>query len=248
MSSPPARPRLATHLMFGVLAAVAVAGFAWLGRWQWHRAAEKRAIAAAFQAGMSAPVQPLEGRSTESLPRYAHVAARGAYDGERQFLLDNLSRDGRAGYEVLTPLRLDDGRWLLVNRGWLPLSGGGRQQLPAIRLGQAALDTRTVAGRLDDLPVTGLSAGRAPPTTDAQWPKLTSFPHAAELGVALGARVETRQLLLDANEPDGYRRDWQPSSAGFGPERHLSYAVQWWSLAALVVVVYVYMTVRSVRG
>ncbi len=47
-----------------------------------------------------------------------------------QFLLDNMTHAGRAGYEVLTPLLLDDGRVLLVNRGWLPLPDGRRDELP----------------------------------------------------------------------------------------------------------------------
>jgi surfeit locus 1 family protein len=248
MSNAAVKKRAGRYLVFGVLAAIAVVGFVQLGRWQWHRAEEKRALQRDFAAGVHAAAADLGERPLSVLARYAHVVVRGHYEVGHQFLLDNISRDGQAGYEVLTPLQLDDGRMALVNRGWLPLPGGSRQQLPDISVHGAALEARMISARVDNFPVAGLELGHQPPALDARWPKLTSFPRANELAAALGRRVEPRQLLLDATQADGYRRDWQPASAGFGPERHLSYAVQWWSLAALVVVLYGYMSLRSDRG
>jgi surfeit locus 1 family protein len=245
MDTAGAQRRIGMRLAFGVLAAGAMVGFAQLGLWQWHRADQKRAQQSAFVAGMAALPVALEQQSLASLPRYAHVALRGRYDTAHQFLLDNISRDGRAGYEALTPLQLLDGRVLLVNRGWLPLPEGSRARLPDIALGENAAAERALSARVDELPVSGLASGRAPPPNDGPWPRLTSFPLANELANALRQPVELRQLLLDADQPDGYRRDWQAASAGFGPERHMAYAIQWWSLGALVLVIYVYMNVRS---
>jgi surfeit locus 1 family protein len=215
------------------LTLLAVVAFIALGRWQWHRAGQKRALAAAFSAG-SAEVQELDGGSTATLPRYAQVRAHGHYDRAHQFLLDNMSHQGQAGYEVLTPLLLDDGRTLLVNRGWLPLTAS-RRVLPAIALDFSA--SLTPAGKLDALPVAGIALGHVPPPSGEQWPKLTSFPTMADLSAALGRPLEAQQLLLNANEPLGYLRDWHPSG-GLGPERHISYAVQWWGFAALAVGLY----------
>lgn len=214
-----------------------------LGLWQWHRAGEKRALQQAFNQGATG-VQWLGQNSSATLPRYARVRVSGRYDTQHQFLLDNVIRNGRAGYEVLTPLRLADQRTLLVNRGWLPLVGGARSVLPDIAL--QASDV-TIEGLLDELPVSGLREGRAAPSTDANWPKLTSFPTAAELGTALGTPLEPRQLLLSANAADGYRRDWQPASIGFGPERHIAYAVQWWSLGVLAVVLFFALNLKRIH-
>ena len=50
-------------------------------------------------------------------------------------------------------------------------------------------------------------------------------------------------LLLDAADPDGYRRDWRPSD--FGPERHLGYAVQWFALAGTLVILYLAWSFRK---
>jgi surfeit locus 1 family protein len=234
------------------LALLAALGFLQLGRWQWHRADQKRALAAAFEAGMAAPVTALGERPSAALPRYAQVSVTGIYDASHQFLLDNLIVNGQVGYEVLTPMQLGDGRWLMVNRGWVALPGHSRARLPAIGLpeGQA----RTVSGRLDELPVNALASGRAAPSGSdqagagagsADWPKRTSFPTVAELAATLGHPLEPRQLLLAADATDGYLRDWKPASAGFGPERHLSYAIQWWGLGALSLFLLVFMNLEK---
>ncbi len=221
--------------------------FAQLGRWQWHRAAEKRAYAAAFAAG-SLHVTPLGGQSTGALPRYARVSVSGAYDAEHQFLLDNIIHDGQAGYEVLTPFRLPDGRVLLVNRGWLPLPQGRRDQLPDLALRtrgpDQSLQPDTLSGRLDALPVAALASGTVAPGSDDSWPKRTSFPTMAQLSASLHQAVELQQLLLAADQPQGYARDWKPASAGFGPERHLAYSIQWWSLAALSLFLLFFLNVK----
>ena len=229
------------------LAGIAV--FISLGRWQWHRADERRAQSAAFAAGSAGEPLVLGNRSLAEVPRYAQVELAGRYDGAHQFLLDNISRDGRAGYEVLTPLRLadqrEDPRVVMINRGWLPLVGGDRQQLPDVALPDEA--PVVVTGRVDHLPVAGLQTGHSAPGTAAVWPRLSSFPTTPELAEALGAQVEPGQVLLAAAAAHGFRRDWQPANAGFAPERHIAYAVQWWSFAALTAILYAVMTLRTHR-
>jgi surfeit locus 1 family protein len=209
--------------------------FADLGRWQWHRAQQKQALADSYRAGGQA-LSELGAGATAELPRYAQVRLQGNYDGEHQFLLDNLSHDGLPGFQVLTPLRLTDGRTLLINRGWVPLTAS-RSRLPDVHLEVAA--PLAVTGRLDDLPVAGIALGHVPPAPGAAWPKLTSFPTMADLSAALGQPLLSRQLLLDPGQPAGYVRDWRPQ--GLGPARHLAYAIQWWLFGALALALYAYM-------
>jgi surfeit locus 1 family protein len=228
------------------LAVLAISVFCLLGRWQWQRATQKAAQLAAFAAASALPATELGGRVLDAVPRFTQIEVGGRFDGQHQFLLDNMTRDGQAGYEILTPMQLTDGRWLLVNRGWLPLRDGARERMPDIDLpasSKAAADTK-LRGRVDELPAAGIASGRAPPPLNGEWPKLASFPSTAELAAALGQSVEPRQLLLAAGESDGYRRDWQPPNAGFTPARHLSYAIQWWSLAALVALLYGFFKLR----
>jgi cytochrome oxidase assembly protein ShyY1 len=223
------------------LTVLLLVAFVALGRWQWGRGEYKQQLREQFLQG-GAAAQPLGSQASTALPRYTHVSVTGRWDGLRQFLLDNRTRDGQAGFEVLTPLVLDDGRWLLVNRGWLPFRGY-RDQLPDVTLAATSAAV-TVNGRLDELPSAGLDAGRAPPAATGGWPRVTSYPTGAQLAAALGGvRLESRVLLLDAAAPGGYQRDWQPP--GRGPETHWSYAIQWWSFAVLLLVLYVTLNLKK---
>src|SRR5208282_5224898 len=142
-TSPHLEPVMPLALKFGqvrwsaswgmtLLTLSAVAAFIALGRWQWHRAADKRVLNADFSAG-AAVVSDLEDRAIGDFARYAQIRVRGRYDGMHQFLLDNISHRGQAGYEVLTPLQLDDRRVLIVDRGWVPLTRS-RSELPYVAI------------------------------------------------------------------------------------------------------------------
>lgn len=237
------RPGFRLHLPWLLLTVAGVSVFVSLGRWQWHKAAEKRADEASFATTSHLPATMLEDRSLGNLPRYSPIEVTGRYDAAHQFLLDNVIEGGRAGYEVLTPLVLADGRWVLVNRGWLPLVKHARSELPEVQQ-DLPVGPVTIRGRVDELPVPGLAAGRVPATAGSDWPRVTSFPQTADLGAALGQPVEPRQILLAADEPGGYLRNWHPASASFPPERHIAYAVQWWSLACLAAGLYLFMNFR----
>lgn len=231
-----------------VLTLVLLVLFISLGRWQWGRAEFKSAQQREFATG-ARQQQTLGDRSTQELARYTRLRVSGEWDVARQFLLDNRTRDGRAGYEVLTPLRLEDGRWLLVNRGWVPFSGY-REALPDIAAALAGAGGQiTVAGVLDELPAAGLVGGRAPPAVEGSWPRVTAFPDSAELRAALASptepapRLESRVLLLDEAESVGYVRGWKPFAKG--PEQNWSYAIQWWGFAVLLMVLYVALNLKK---
>lgn len=225
--------------------------FVSLGRWQWNRAEFKRDIVAEFETHRDAVVT-LGSRPTTELPRFAQVEISGRWDAKRQFLLDNRTRAGRAGYDVLTPLQLDDDRWLIVNRGWVPFEGY-RDRLPEVssKLPADPSQRVTLRGRLDELPSTGLAGGRAAPATSGSWPRVTSFPRVEELALALAnaedqaPRLEVRWLLLDEADQAGYLRDWQPFAAGKGPEQNWGYAIQWWSFALLLLILYFSLNLRK---
>jgi cytochrome oxidase assembly protein ShyY1 len=237
------RWRLSPHLSAVAVtcaALLAVASFIRLGFWQWHRGAEGQREWQRFARGAQ-EVRTLDSEALASVPLYQRVSVTGTLDEKHQFLLDNRSYQGRPGYEVLTPLRRAADLTLLVDRGWVPFSGS-RAQLPRISLDTDAPVTLT--GRSGLLPSAGLALGHAPP--GGAWPKVTAFPSMAELAGALGNALEPRILLLDPAAPHGYVRDWQPP--GMSPLRHFSYAIQWWSFAALVLLVWVVMAVRRKRG
>ena len=207
-----------------------------LGAWQLGRAADKQALYDDFAAGGEPVALQAGSRGLETLRRYAPVRATGQYLPERQFLLDNMVEAGQAGYRVITPLLLENGHAVLVDRGWIPrdFSAAGP---PPVAVDAAQ---RTVSGQLDFLPRPGIAlATQAAPG----WPKVVQFPTLAELEGWLDLELVPGLLLLDAAAPDGYRRDWRPSD--FGPERHLGYAFQWFALAATLVVLYLAWSFRT---
>ena len=214
------------------IALVLAAVFVRLGFWQWHRGVERQAQWARFARGADQLLE-LGERALSEVPLYQRVRVTGTLDGTHQFLLDNRTWQGRPGYEVLTPLARAGAPALLVDRGWLPFPGT-RAQLPDVSLHAAAAVTLT--GRIADLPSPGLASGRAAPEPAAPWPKVTSYPDIAQLARALGAALSPRILLLDPQAPLGYVRAWQ--APGLSPLRHFAYAMQWWSFAALALLVW----------
>jgi surfeit locus 1 family protein len=218
---------------------VVLAGLVYLGRWQLQRAADKQVLFDQFSRGADAT--RTIGAATPPMPRYQHVEAQGHYDGSRQILIDNMTNaDGRAGYFVITPFLLSDGAWILVNRGWVPL-GVSRAVLPDVTVPAAE---RTLRGRADHLPAAGIRMGQ-PARLSGPFPAVANFPTAAEIAGLLNEPTWSRAadaVLLDADQPDGYVRQWQ--APGFPPMRHIAYAVQWFGLALALIIIYIVTNVR----
>ena len=232
--------RFAPTLFATLLALAGIVIGIQLGMWQLTRADEKRELMAHFAAGQ-ATTQTLSAANVDRLPRYQTITAQGRYDSRHQVLLDNMpSAHGLPGFRVLTPFQLESGQWVLVDRGWVPM-GATRNDLPAIEVGE---EPRTITGRLDDLPSPGLRLGQGAQGTS--WPRVLNFPQHANLEQALQRGLAARIVLLDPAEPEGFERVWA-FKAGFGPERHIGYAVQWFALAATALIIYLLLSFRTKR-
>lgn len=231
------RPRALPTL--AALAAVAVCVAA--GNWQQRRMHEKEALRAQLDAAARADPVPLA-----SLPkdadwpalRYRPVVASGEFVAARQILVDNKVVGGRAGFNVVTPLALPDGRVVLVNRGWVP-QGATRAELPDPPPPAGVV---TVRGRIA-IPPAGYFELKTDAAAGRVWQNLDPARYAAATGLAvLPAVVEA----TSAPAPDdGLVRDWP--APDFGIETHRIYMVQWYAFALVAVAIWVWFH-RPRRG
>jgi surfeit locus 1 family protein len=226
--------RLRIRGLFLLLTLAGCSLFTSLGFWQWGRGVHREQEWAAIEQAAHAAPQDVTGDRLDTLPLHAHIRVEGRYDGARQFLLDNVTREGRPGYEMLTPLLLAEGSMLLVDRGWVPFSGY-RDRLPDVSLPPAEADvTLRLEGQLDALPVPGIAAGHVAPPADGPWPRVTSFPTREDLSRTLGRPVAAPILRLAGD-----------LRTGVEPARNFSYAIQWWSFAGLALVLFLVLNLEK---
>lgn len=211
----------------------------WLGTWQLGRAHEKQALQAAFETAGERPAIRLE----TATPAADMLAAQrgqadGSYDPHRQLLLDNQGRERVPGYHVWTPLRLADGGWLVVDRGWVA-ADPDRRRLPQIDVSDAP---RHVGGYWRPLPEPGLRLA-ADPCSDKGFPRVLSYPTREQLACVLDGPVADGLLLLDPDLPDGYVREWTLPNP-VPPARHYAYAAQWFAFAATLLFLFIKYSLR----
>jgi cytochrome oxidase assembly protein ShyY1 len=218
-----------------------------LGFWQWHRhfdrVASNQRIEDALDAG-PVPVGSLTrpGARVDRDLYYRHVTARGVFEADREVVVRRRTNaDDRVGYHVLTPLRLDDGRYLLVNRGWVPADDRQTKfpEIPAPPGGEVTVTGRLMADQtteasgikdLDDLP-------------DRQVMLISSESEAERLGAeVLGGYVELVSPAPRAGSPELIPG---PDHDSIG--NHMAYAIQWWLFTAGVPVGWVVLVRRELR-
>ncbi len=220
-----------------VLLALAVVFFR-LGLWQWDRKAEKELL---FESFENAPVMTIRQALSGTEP-FVQVEAEGRYDPVRHTLLDNRIFKGRAGVHVLTPFALLDGSAILVNRGWLPLTAD-RRSLPEFNTNPAE---QRISGILTRPVTGGPRVGGADELVTDQWPQLMTYLDLDSISAATEKSLEPWILLLDAGDPDGFEdRNWQ--AAVMEPKVHGAYALQWFSLAAAAMVIWIVLGFRRAR-
>jgi cytochrome oxidase assembly protein ShyY1 len=231
-------------LLAGWTAALLLAaGFARLGLWQSHRAVEKERLLADV-AGV------LDARRAQPLARAADAGRAHAYDwaaGRGHFLptaplmLDNQQRDGRVGVHAYAAFAPAAGTPLLVDMGWLPI--GADRALPPVALPSGEVELR---GLLAPPPSAGLALGAPMARQGDAWLVVRLDPATVSRELHLPA-LAPRVLRLDPALPFGYPRDLQLLVNTLPPDRHRGYAVQWFGLAATLIVIALVLTFRRSR-
>ncbi|MFH8257260.1 SURF1 family cytochrome oxidase biogenesis protein [Streptomyces roseolus] len=218
-----------------------------LGFWQFHRHERRVAQNTLIADNLKAAPVPVEELTSPGhvVPRadyWRQVTATGTFDTAHEVVVRRrTSSDDRVGAHVLTPLVLEDGRTVLVNRGWVPGAANQRDypEVPPAPRGRV-----TVTGRL-----------KADETTGASGIKdLKGLPDRQVMLISSRQQAE----LIGREVLGGYIEQTEPAAAGGSPEQipepdhdsigaHMAYAVQWWLFAAGVPVGWLVLVRREKR-
>jgi surfeit locus 1 family protein len=206
-----------------------------LGNWQVHRATYKRELQTRVDHALkAAPVSLGSALYTRDALLYRRLAVVGEFNPAHEILLDNRIVRGVAGYDVLTPLRIAGGnRYVLVDRGWLPV-GTNRTTLPRVP---------EIAGQVT---ITGMAldpdshyfefAGAQP--QGQLWQNL----HFARYTATSGLTLQPVLLQQDNDNGDRLLREWPRPDTGVA--MHEGYALQWYGLAATLVVLWLALNLK----
>ncbi|MFI1167807.1 SURF1 family protein [Streptomyces sp. NPDC020801] len=231
----------------------------WLGFWQLHRHDHRQALNKVINASLAAKPVPAEsltsaGGSVAHDDIYRRVTARGHFDTAHELVVRRRTNtDDQVGYHVLTPFVVDDGRVLLVNRGWVP-SPASQTSFPKIPV--PAAGEITVTGRLMQDETTAASG-------------IKNVKGLPDRQIMLINSEQIGALLRDSGDTSakevlgGYIELVSPAPKDGGPELlpspkedsswigigdiNLPYAIQWWLFAAGVPVGWLILARREAR-
>lgn len=210
-----------------------------LGLWQQHKAEVKQALQTQLDQRLrEAPVALPEKIADLEIWRYRRVKIRGSYEPRYQILLDNQVEQDIAGYHVITPLLLENGVRVLVNRGWVaaPSDHGIVPQVVT------PSGVQEVEGTVW-LPTDKFFALAAIPAS-GQWQQVWQNMDMKRYAQAVPFAVQQFVIRLDAeSRAGGFVRNWPRPAERI--EMHVGYAYQWFGFALAFVVIYLVVNIRK---
>ena len=202
--------------LFTVLLLPVVLSF---GFWQLQRAEEKREFESVYLDRISA----LATVPGETVSEFQRLKLTGAYEADRNYLLDNQTVDGQIGYGVISVFRSNDGRGWLINRGFVP-GDRARRTLPEI---PSPTGTVSLIGLV--WPELGLLPVFGEDRWTEGWPKLVQRIEVARMAAPFENMMAV-EIRLEAGQPSVFAP--APIELNMPASKHTGYAVQWFGLAA----------------
>ncbi|MBI1966967.1 MAG: SURF1 family protein [Gemmatimonadetes bacterium] len=213
---------------FLAFAVVAAGVCARLGVWQLDRLHQRRARNAEIAAARARPPLELAGQGLSAdSARDRRIRVRGVFDYDHETVWRARTFEGVPGVDLITSLRLSDGSAVLVDRGWVPSPDAAHVDHRAYRESDSAvvegLGMTAPRARADvnprafadsvPYPLLPFIIQELPPSSTTVWESSRDGAHP---------------------RPSAFIRRWPPPALDDGP--HLSYAIQWFSFAAIVLV------------
>lgn len=210
--------------------------FVRLGFWQIQRADEKKEMIAAHK--VQEKQNAVVWIPTKNLPlQYERVKVKGKYLSQ-VFFLDNQHQKHQFGYNVLSPLALSDGSIILIDRGWVP-GELTRRVLPNIKSPSGVLELEgSVYFPSKKQWVLG-------PAFEEKGDKVTIIERIDDqlISKILQKSVSPFIIRLDKQDSNGFVREWETVS--MPPQRHLAYALQWFLMALVVLIIFVALNLKK---
>jgi len=211
-----------------------------LGQWQDRRAAGKIALQAKLvERGRAAPLvvgaQPLAAADVE----YRTVSVAGEFLPQWPLFLDNRPQDGKVGFYLLMPFKIAGSNMqVLVARGWLPRYTGEHDRLP---------EFSTPAGTVIVTGIAKTSMGKVMQLGDPAALKPGAIlQNLTTEQFSLGSKLAVQPFFIEQTAPaapnDLLARNW-PAPA-LGVEKHQGYAFQWYALALMALLFFVFTGFR----
>ena len=225
------KPKLWTFILASILVFI----FIKLGNWQLSRADQKNARYEqleryAQQPPILLPEVPIKLEDFQ----YHDIQVQGKYLPEHTIYLDSKIYKGRAGYHIITPLKIaSSSLHVVINRGWIA----------------AELD-RTVLPKIieirDSVEVTGVVVSpesKALELSDKiSIGKVWSNFDLQRYQEVTGLKMQPVMVLQKNKTDDGLVRDWDKTD--LGASKNIGYAIQWFSLAATTIIVFLILNVK----
>ncbi len=209
--------------------------FVELGKWQLSRADEKTARYEQLEEYAKQPAIKLPGVLIELKDfQYREVEVEGEYLPEYTIFLDNKTYKGRAGYHIITPLKIVNSSVSVpINRGWVA-TGYDRAVLPQIAEvnGRVKVTGVVVSSELRTLELSNtLPTGRVWSNFD-----LSRYQEIVNL------KMQPIMVLQKDKIEDGLIRDWDKPDSG--ASKNIGYAIQWFLLAATAIIIFLVLNVK----
>lgn len=226
--------------LFALLFIIAVCSA--LGNWQLNRADYKRGLQAARDkanelAALDADaIQNLDGQVDGR-----RIRVRGRWLADKTVFLDNRTHDGRAGFHVITPIKLTrTGKTVLILRGWVMANPRNRTAIPKVA---ASKDVVELIGYGQSELGQSLQLSSEPEPGPEQ--KIWQYFDYEKFDRWSGTNVMRMIVRQTSETPDQLVRDWPV--AGNDVDRHLGYAFQWFAMALAALIFLLWQLLKPGR-
>lgn len=211
-----------------------------LGLWQYNKAQLKQEIQSSYNASLDNEALSLPAQlDNPDAWKHKKVKVQGHYETEYQILLDNQVEDSRAGFHVLTPLKIE-GRdeYVLVNRGWIA-GGASHTDIPEIITPETPVE---IVG-LVWVPSKKIFTLESKAQKN-QWNKVWQHMDLERYQSSVAIKVLPIVIKLDSkSNAGGFVRNWQLPADKIAT--NMGYAYQWFGFAIASILIFLYTSIRK---